>query len=1187
MDLTLPFSSSDATEAAKQAIRAYVAEAFEPGSLPPPLSEALRSGSVKLLDLVKLLGEYLTSEDERIRSKGVELLAHIVIDLAPVHADQREQESKHANLFDRQAVRTLTAFLAEKLEDGTNVATSIAKASNSADKVVPGSAPSYRFKAIPEGTEMLACSIKALTLLSRLDGFGSEQTKDVAAALISHVKPRDHPQTVRFLIYVLLDALISQHRHALKAMGTDFLKGYVDLAEGEKDPRNLFYLFAMDRVILIEWDLDADMAEAFFDITYCYFPITFRPPPDDPYGISTEDLKMALRSCLTANPLLAPHAMPLLLEKLVASGGNTKKDTLETLQAALPVFGKAAVLANDKKLWEGLKVEIMAATDEETSKCAQGALISFFRTLYHDQETPDGIAPWAVADALQELEEPEKSLAKPACEILVSMAKSCPSVASLATYAFLDQMLSMFKNPDAATIRGPILAHIATVLQGLREVYHGESTSAESERDASNGGLSYKFAAPASSTNNQPRNPILDAPSGQNVEMEQLRTYDGDRRPLDAVRDELLSALSSGVRSTQYRASALLAFVHLAHIPTFLSSAETNYIAESINDLILSPAAGDVRGAALDGLRDIAKINLRVLEETTLPLLFARLPDRLSVNNNTAAEANVKGVVRRVLSSLARLCVQPDLFKILLTRLSTRLDLVCVSSFTNSEDRELNVGYARGLLVTMLTVLEEKVSKSHKDVPGYGVSLPPRLFALVLAAALRHEGDKELSSVAADPRIIRDLGRLLTLLVRTVDVGEQKKLALWLNAAFCEGKIEGPLQDSYPMDEVPISREVFHPLNYKSPARHKDLVFAYASAIVPLQKDVDVCGSFPETLGDMLPQLLSFTLHASGELQIDGGFMFLASLFNKHLSDPMPAAVQTRLNEFWDNEVAVAGKGLERRTRAILAWFWITKALLVRNSKSGQVMLEQALNKFLVPTQDSVILAACKVAARSLGLIASEDDGVLNKANGATMRLLYRQKFYSHVLPKIITGHYSTSDGNIDTRGVYLIALSAILPSMPNQMITQRLEEIFPLLIKAMDLPDASARCSAATTITLAAALGKKEREEAIRHGSKNSEEAAELSGPNSLDLIQEHTHALVERLLTIARPVAQSPPAVRIAALRCLATLVQCLPSREVKAKQVRVLRALNGPDMGVDDPKKEVRTEAVDCKTAWHVSG
>jgi Dos2-interacting transcription regulator of RNA-Pol-II len=42
---------------------------------------------------------------------------------------------------------------------------------------------------------------------------------------------------------------------ALKDMGTEFLTGYINLAENEKDPRNLLIAFAIDRVILIEFDI--------------------------------------------------------------------------------------------------------------------------------------------------------------------------------------------------------------------------------------------------------------------------------------------------------------------------------------------------------------------------------------------------------------------------------------------------------------------------------------------------------------------------------------------------------------------------------------------------------------------------------------------------------------------------------------------------------------------------------------------------------------------------------------------------------------------------------------------------------------------------------------------------------------------------------------------------------------------
>lgn len=60
-----------------------------------------------------------------------------------------------------------------------------------------------------------------------------------------------------------------------------------------------------------------------FDITFCYFPITFRPPPNDPYGITSDDLKKALRSCMSASPYFAKLALPLFLEKYPTSAGQT------------------------------------------------------------------------------------------------------------------------------------------------------------------------------------------------------------------------------------------------------------------------------------------------------------------------------------------------------------------------------------------------------------------------------------------------------------------------------------------------------------------------------------------------------------------------------------------------------------------------------------------------------------------------------------------------------------------------------------------------------------------------------------------------------------------------------------------------------------------------------------------------
>jgi hypothetical protein len=60
-----------------------------------------------------------------------------------------------------------------------------------------------------------------------------------------------------------------------------------------------------------------------FDITFCYFPITFRPPPGNPEaygGITAEELTHGLIDCLSATPQFGILVLPLLLEKFQAPG---------------------------------------------------------------------------------------------------------------------------------------------------------------------------------------------------------------------------------------------------------------------------------------------------------------------------------------------------------------------------------------------------------------------------------------------------------------------------------------------------------------------------------------------------------------------------------------------------------------------------------------------------------------------------------------------------------------------------------------------------------------------------------------------------------------------------------------------------------------------------------------------------
>ena len=92
---------------------------------------------------------------------------------------------------------------------------------------------------------------------------------------------------------------------ALQDINDEFLAGYISLVDGEKDPRNLMLVFSMDRVICIEFDISRHvdvrllcllckthliLYQELFNVIYCYFPITFKTPEDDPRQAVFEDI---------------------------------------------------------------------------------------------------------------------------------------------------------------------------------------------------------------------------------------------------------------------------------------------------------------------------------------------------------------------------------------------------------------------------------------------------------------------------------------------------------------------------------------------------------------------------------------------------------------------------------------------------------------------------------------------------------------------------------------------------------------------------------------------------------------------------------------------------------------------------------------------------------------------------------
>lgn len=222
------------------------------------------------------------------------------------------------------------------------------------------------------------------------------------------------------------------------------------------------------------------------------------------------------------------------------------------------------------------------------------------------------------------------------------------------------------------------------------------------------------------------------------------------------------------------------------------------------------------------------------------------------------------------------------------------------------------------------------------------------------------------------------------------------------------------------------------------------------------------------------------------------------------------------------------------------------------------------------------------------------EDSILCKANHSIIRLLYRQRFVTFILPKLLTGHKASRASTKQRQNLHLVAICSLLPNLPRAMLMEKLSDLFPLLILALDVEDdGNVQASAAQVITLAAAIGKRQRDEAVLSGktstalgSAPSQAAIDnASGRNSLDLVQEHVSAIVKRTLAIVQLASSADSSTKTAALRCLATLARTVDYTALHPHKAVILRALgNHRGQGIDDPKREVRLEAVDARDAWY---
>lgn len=310
-------------------VNQFIAAATSEGStaeFSKRLALLLTEKSLSLLNFIQVLGPSLTSEDVSLRVIAIQCFAETLSETDTV-------------IITKQDVGVLLQFISVKLEDEKltlhtlNALTSLVKAKNF----------------IPHVNDNLK------TLLNTLENV---------------YDPRKHLAKVRYAGFLLLEAILEKHREAISAsaeFSEAYTKTFIHIATGEKDPRNLLLSFKLNRLIneLVSFEDRAKnkthdtLLSDLFDVCFCYFPISFTTPENDPYKITAADLKVELRNTIASQSQYGQDAFPSLFEKLTSTNPAVRNDVLQCLLLCTTNYSADILEQFWLSIWDALKFEIL------------------------------------------------------------------------------------------------------------------------------------------------------------------------------------------------------------------------------------------------------------------------------------------------------------------------------------------------------------------------------------------------------------------------------------------------------------------------------------------------------------------------------------------------------------------------------------------------------------------------------------------------------------------------------------------------------------------------------------------------------------------------------------------------------------------------------------------------------------
>jgi DNA repair/transcription protein MET18/MMS19 len=614
--------------------------------------------------------------------------------------------------------------------------------------------------------------------------------------------------------------------------------------------------------------------------------------------------------------------------------------------------------------------------------------------------------------------------------------------------------------------------------------------------------------------------------------------------PLQAFSEKLLEIFNQALMGTakeevSFRVAAAHGLQRIAQVRDLLPENEIGNIIQHLNEVVLHGEVygrDDLKKTAMQSLAEISKQKPRLIMDITFPAFMAQLPD-------TDSEAEARADYHTTLEGLAEISIENQVFDTLVRRLLNKVDVLLNTHNVNSPR------YTGALLSTLLFTMERKGLQNDPNTQNYYDRVVVGLISRATTSAVQQKYLTALNDVA----VLEVLGRLSSLIVRATSL-EKKALA-------CE--------NVYDLFSLQSGLDELSGAPNGSALRKIWILSTWLLAAIP--RDLQAPLLEATNMSTTMSRLLALLVGEIDSVAFLAISRQLALYINKHIPSSALEIAISQLSPLYNRLSSSPGQELDKEqigsqegaSRVVGTIFTISKALILRLSPNTNAILGDLLS--LLDSSRYPAPVSRAAASSFGGLLAS--DAVLSKTSGAQIRLLAPQKVFQTLTPMISAGFKSASQGA--EKEQYLTALSGVIASVSSDIVVPELPTLLPLLLQSLDLSDQ--RVKAATLETLAVVIAR-------------SPSALEESG---------HVPSLVKRLLKTASMAKSGldkhseadTPKARQMAVRCLFLMPSRITGSGLQTNPLLHLKREVLQDLMkvLDDPKRDVRKEAVDARAAW----